>query len=177
MSAKRRADVIKEFSVPLPNSAGTKKARVPSPAKASAASPSTSTAKGRGKRPARAAAAVGKARSGAMVIPDSDDFDARVEAGDEDDDYQQGGDDEPMSDVGGFFSDDSEEDFSSKGKGKAKAKGKGKARAGQSLAEALSSRGVNPPVMLISLKAGALGLNLTVANNVYLCVRCLVDGW
>jgi SWI/SNF-related matrix-associated actin-dependent regulator of chromatin subfamily A3 len=28
----------------------------------------------------------------------------------------------------------------------------------------------NPPVMLISLKAGALGLNLTVANNVYLYV-------
>ena len=28
--------------------------------------------------------------------------------------------------------------------------------------------GVNPRVMLISLKAGALGLNLTVANNVYL---------
>lgn len=28
--------------------------------------------------------------------------------------------------------------------------------------------GANPKVMLISLKAGALGLNLTVANNVYL---------
>ena len=28
--------------------------------------------------------------------------------------------------------------------------------------------GPNPKVMLISLKAGALGLNLTVANNVYL---------
>ena len=30
--------------------------------------------------------------------------------------------------------------------------------------------GPNPKVMLISLKAGALGLNLTVANNVYLYV-------
>jgi SWI/SNF-related matrix-associated actin-dependent regulator of chromatin subfamily A3 len=28
--------------------------------------------------------------------------------------------------------------------------------------------GINPKVMLISLKAGALGLNLTVANNIYL---------
>lgn len=28
----------------------------------------------------------------------------------------------------------------------------------------------NPKVMLISLKAGALGLNLTVANHVFLCV-------
>lgn len=53
-------------------------------------------------------------------------------------------------------------------------KGKGKAR--NSRSTTMSSRdtsnssfdGVNPKVMLISLKAGALGLNLTVANNVYL---------
>jgi SWI/SNF-related matrix-associated actin-dependent regulator of chromatin subfamily A3 len=28
----------------------------------------------------------------------------------------------------------------------------------------------NPKVMLLSLKAGAFGLNLTVANNIYLCI-------
>ncbi|EMD31673.1 hypothetical protein CERSUDRAFT_88802 [Gelatoporia subvermispora B] len=33
--------------------------------------------------------------------------------------------------------------------------------------------GPNPKVMLISLKAGALGLNLTVANNVYLMDPCV----
>ncbi|KIK67294.1 hypothetical protein GYMLUDRAFT_191953 [Collybiopsis luxurians FD-317 M1] len=56
-----------------------------------------------------------------------------------------------------------------------KSKGKGKARAGD-LEEDLSSRTAhnqsNPAVMLISLKAGALGLNLVVANNVY-----LMDPW
>jgi len=62
-----------------------------------------------------------------------------------------------------------------KGKGKGKAKGKSKAgtrsrvaSAGDTIMNGLSSNGVNPKVMLISLKAGALGLNLTVANNIYL---------
>jgi hypothetical protein len=32
------------------------------------------------------------------------------------------------------------------------------------------SKQFNPKVMLLSLKAGAFGLNLTVANNIYLCV-------
>ena len=52
-----------------------------------------------------------------------------------------------------------------KGKGKAKSTGRISARAGFNGA---SFAGENPKVMLISLKAGALGLNLTVANNVYL---------
>jgi SWI/SNF-related matrix-associated actin-dependent regulator of chromatin subfamily A3 len=63
-----------------------------------------------------------------------------------------------------------------KGKGKGKAKGKSKAggtrsrvaSAGDTVVNGLPSNGVNPKVMLISLKAGALGLNLTVANNIYL---------
>jgi SWI/SNF-related matrix-associated actin-dependent regulator of chromatin subfamily A3 len=61
-----------------------------------------------------------------------------------------------------------------KGKGKGKANGKSKtgtrsrvAPVGNTMDEQSSSR-VNPKVMLISLKAGALGLNLTVANNIYL---------
>ncbi|KAI0356200.1 hypothetical protein OH77DRAFT_1423798 [Trametes cingulata] len=59
-------------------------------------------------------------------------------------------------------------------KGKGKAKGKAKALASDPAPVSASSLpdGVNPRVMLISLKAGALGLNLTVANNVY-----LMDPW
>lgn len=49
-----------------------------------------------------------------------------------------------------------------------KGKGKGKAKANKTAYERLLSSFENPQVMLISLKAGALGLNLTVANNVYL---------
>jgi SWI/SNF-related matrix-associated actin-dependent regulator of chromatin subfamily A3 len=41
-----------------------------------------------------------------------------------------------------------------------KRKGKGKANT--------NTHGENPRVMLLSLKCGSLGLNLTVANNVYL---------
>ncbi|KAJ7045638.1 SNF2 family N-terminal domain-containing protein [Mycena alexandri] len=69
------------------------------------------------------------------------------------------------------FLDDEDDDTAhskkSKGKGKAKAKAKGKAKA-----SSYNTFGENPKVMLISLKAGALGLNLTVANNVY-----LMDPW
>jgi SWI/SNF-related matrix-associated actin-dependent regulator of chromatin subfamily A3 len=58
-------------------------------------------------------------------------------------------------------------------KGKRKNKGKRKATTHMVEDNAAAFRmpannGVNPKVMLISLKAGALGLNLTVANNVYL---------
>ncbi|OAX42534.1 hypothetical protein K503DRAFT_847742 [Rhizopogon vinicolor AM-OR11-026] len=55
-----------------------------------------------------------------------------------------------------------------KGKGKSKTKNKGKAKATFDSAFG----GEIPRVMLISLKAGALGLNLTVANNVF-----LMDPW
>ncbi|PVF99077.1 hypothetical protein CPB86DRAFT_784078 [Serendipita vermifera] len=50
-----------------------------------------------------------------------------------------------------------------------KRKGKGKANTGRSTDY---SSGENPVVMLISLKSGALGLNCTVANNVF-----LMDPW
>lgn len=70
---------------------------------------------------------------------------------------------------------DSDDDVDSTGppskkrKTKAKDKGKGKGKAATRSRAALPiSNGVNPKVMLISLKAGALGLNLTVANNIYL---------
>ena len=80
-----------------------------------------------------------------------------------------------------------EESRAKQGKGKGKAKAKGKVPKKSSVLEALREldRESNPRVMLISLKgvhinqwslscahkdhvAGALGLNLTVANNVFL---------
>ncbi|KAG0704509.1 SNF2 family N-terminal domain-containing protein [Suillus ampliporus] len=74
--------------------------------------------------------------------------------------------------------DDDDEDISTRareGKGKSKPKNKGKAKARYSPAtrfDGSAVRGRIPRVMLISLKAGALGLNLTVANNVF-----LMDPW
>ena len=56
----------------------------------------------------------------------------------------------------------------SKGKGKANGKSKAGTRSRITVVNRPSSNAVNPKIMLISLKAGALGLNLTVANNIYL---------
>ncbi|KAJ7647212.1 SNF2 family N-terminal domain-containing protein [Roridomyces roridus] len=80
-------------------------------------------------------------------------------------------------DDGSDFIDDDDDDTvyskkKGKGKGNAKAKGKAKGKATTSYASRSLAPGENPAVMLISLKAGALGLNLTVANNVY-----LMDPW
>jgi hypothetical protein len=55
-----------------------------------------------------------------------------------------------------------------KGKGKAKGKSKAATRSDFAPVGVAAMNGINPKVMLISLKAGALGLNLTVANNIYL---------
>lgn len=82
--------------------------------------------------------------------------------------------------------DDDDGDFEVKGnnidawlkkvkKGKTKGKGKARKTKTRSSGSPFSRRSSQttsvdriPKVMLISLKAGALGLNLTVANNVYL---------
>lgn len=76
--------------------------------------------------------------------------------------------------VGNDTDDDFDEDISTrvkKSKAKDKKKGKGKAKAIPAVKQAFDGsafHGQNPKVMLISLKAGALGLNLTVANHVFL---------
>lgn len=65
------------------------------------------------------------------------------------------------------FIDDDDNDTPARKKGKGKGKGKQRETA-KSAYDEIAFDGPNPKVMLISLKAGALGLNLTVANNVYL---------
>lgn len=67
-----------------------------------------------------------------------------------------------------FIDDSDYENFKSSAIRKSKSKSKGKAKATSTTFEPIMPAGENPKVMLISLKAGALGLNLTVANNVYL---------
>ena len=80
-------------------------------------------------------------------------------------------DNDPTFIVGDADDDDNDYDFeedisarAKKGRKKSKTKNKGKAKARIDS----SLEGKIPRVMLISLKAGALGLNLTVANNVFL---------
>ncbi|KAJ7703076.1 SNF2 family N-terminal domain-containing protein [Mycena rosella] len=70
-----------------------------------------------------------------------------------------------------FLDDEDDESVYAKKNKKGKGKGKAKAKPSYTTRPTLSP-GENPKVMLISLKAGALGLNLTVANNVY-----LMDPW
>jgi SWI/SNF-related matrix-associated actin-dependent regulator of chromatin subfamily A3 len=74
-----------------------------------------------------------------------------------------------VSDDDDFIDDEDDEGFvRTTNKGKAKAQGKAKAR---TVFDGSAAADENPRVMLISLKAGALGLNLTVASNVYLMDR------
>ncbi|KAL1660706.1 SNF2 family N-terminal domain-containing protein [Schizophyllum commune] len=140
MSGKRREEAIRRFSMPI--KAADIGAAIPTPTPAattaSAAAPSPIKPRRRASRKA-------------IVDLDSDDIEA---AGD--DDFVMNGEDDD---------DDFEDDFAQaiKGKGKGRAVAPAKAAASNWL-----PGGVNPKVMLISLKAGALGLNLTVANNVYL---------
>ncbi|EPQ57350.1 hypothetical protein GLOTRDRAFT_74086 [Gloeophyllum trabeum ATCC 11539] len=107
----------------------------------------TSTARPR--RQTRKSAATGTLHSGSGVGQEDGDF-----VPDEQDD------DDP-------FIDDDSDDGENRRRKKRGSKCKAKSSAGKAGYAAIAS-GPNPRVMLISLKAGALGLNLTVANNVYL---------
>jgi SWI/SNF-related matrix-associated actin-dependent regulator of chromatin subfamily A3 len=139
MSAKKRQETLERFSIPLEDDLNCE------------------TASG---MPSRSR------RSSTQVSSHGDSFDI-------DDD---GDADFTLNDVsdGDFLDDDDDSAFSykpRKGKGNSKGKAKAKSTARTSVRAAFngsSFAGENPKVMLISLKAGALGLNLTVANNVYL---------
>ncbi|KAJ3805975.1 SNF2 family N-terminal domain-containing protein, partial [Lentinula aff. lateritia] len=138
MSAKRRADAIARFSIPL-ESIPTVPQEISTPAVAS-----------RSRRLSRNASHNVKVAEGDQ---DADDEDFVMPSADND------------------YSDDDE--VTAAATAKSKGKGKAKRTQGNSETEDDFSFGDtqnqnNPPVMLISLKAGALGLNLTVANNVYL---------
>ena len=67
-------------------------------------------------------------------------------------------------------SDDDDNVSLTKSKSKSRNKGKGKAASvsKKSTKNAFKALKENPRILLISLKCGALGLNLTVANNVFL---------
>lgn len=85
-----------------------------------------------------------------VVLDDDGDGDFVMSGGEDNDDFIGDNDDKPS-------------------KKKRKGKGKGKQREHATpISDDMIFNGTNPTVMLISLKAGALGLNLTVANNVYL---------
>ncbi|KLO20367.1 hypothetical protein SCHPADRAFT_897662 [Schizopora paradoxa] len=142
MSAKRRQEVLQQFSTPLQKE--DSQAAHPS-------APSQRTRRG--------------SRKPAMIL-DDDDFNDN----DRDDGEFQADNDESDD----SFLDDEDDDLpwaKKKGKGKGKAKAK-KTNLTADSSFGRSSLGANPKVLLISLKAGALGLNLTVANNVY-----LMDPW
>lgn len=150
MSAKRRQETIARFSVPIEEDELPALTLTQAPTQALTASQSIRSTRAR-RKSARTTA------SDDIIAVDSDgdgDFVAPVNESDDD-----------------SFIDDSEDERpkkKGKGKGKAKANGKRKASAPKPDYRDGLPDGANPKVMLISLKAGALGLNLTVANNVYL---------
>ncbi|KAH9941011.1 SNF2 family N-terminal domain-containing protein [Amylocystis lapponica] len=141
MSARRRQETIARFSVPLDGQSITV-----APSQTQESLPRGGRRRG---RPSRAST------SAVAVYDDANDGDFVDDGGNDSD-----------------FIDDDDEDAAPKKKGKGKGKGKKKARASVAprfaVLDGSAFGGINPKVMLISLKAGALGLNLTVANNVYL---------
>ncbi|TFK94573.1 hypothetical protein K466DRAFT_509225 [Polyporus arcularius HHB13444] len=171
MSARRRQETIARFSVPIEaDSSGPALSQAAPPSLSQATAPPSSqpTVPASSQRSSRRR---GRATQ-STVIDDIFNDDK-----DKDDDFVMDDDDQDDDDD---FIDDDDDDTpfrtqSKKGKGKAKSKPKAKKRVSIPSTPALDGSqfdGVNPRVMLISLKAGALGLNLTVANNVY-----LMDPW
>ena len=149
MSARRRQETIARFSIPIEEGDIGSTDRQVTASQTSAATPS--------QRATRRST-----RSTQVVLDESfeddRDHDYVMTADQDDDDFIDDEDD-----------DGSIRTQSKKSKSKAKAKGKKKATQPTRVSPPDGHfDGVNPRVMLISLKAGALGLNLTVANNVYL---------
>ncbi|KAK7053402.1 hypothetical protein VNI00_004028 [Paramarasmius palmivorus] len=142
MSAKRREEAITRFSVPLQVSQ-------------TIAKPATTADTNTAGRSTRAR------RSSRKLSLDQEAFDPEDGAREDDDD------DFTMATSEADYSDFEEERPGQKGKGKQK-----QAAVDDDIDDFVTATNENPAVMLLSLKAGALGLNLTVANNVY-----LMDPW
>ncbi|KAF7967470.1 hypothetical protein HWV62_34115 [Athelia sp. TMB] len=142
MSAKRRQETIQRFSVPLDESMDNSVMEI----KDQAPLGRTRRAK---KQPAF--------HDNLIDEDDIQDSDFTMPIDDDDDDD--------------FLDDEVDNAFSNKASKKGKGKAAVKSRKGATCDD-FELDDANPKVMLISLKAGALGLNLTVANNVY-----LMDPW
>ncbi|KAI9449800.1 SNF2 family N-terminal domain-containing protein [Russula earlei] len=149
MSAKRRQETLETFCVPIERDSPNVHSTLADPI------PGVQQTGRSGRSSRRAGANDGKSRQVDSVSMNSDDDDGFV----------------PQMDMDNDDIDDGSRTRSKRGK--AKAKGKSKAVTRSHLAPLGGNaspilNGINPKVMLISLKAGALGLNLTVANNIYL---------
>jgi len=149
MSAKRRQETLETFCIPLTQDA-SEIANVQS-------TPIVSTSDGqRTRRSARTL------RGGGTSAGQYQEADAKLLDDGDDDDFM------PQFDADSDDGADGPPTRNKKGKGKAKGKSKAAARSDFASVGVDPMNGINPKVMLISLKAGALGLNLTVANNIYL---------
>ncbi|KAI5123845.1 hypothetical protein M0805_005664 [Coniferiporia weirii] len=153
MSAKRRQETLEQFCVPLQDDQPSSS----SGSQTSSESPIPSTAP-KATRPSRS-----RSKRSVVVLDDDDDF---VDKAAQDKEFVAADDDD-----GDDFLED-EDTISQTNKAKNKWKGKAKKIGTNSSFTSGFLSGKNPKVLLISLKAGALGLNLTVANNVY-----LMDPW
>lgn len=167
MSARRRQETIARFSVPIKPGEVTTAPPLSQVAQLSSSQPSEPVPSQRAAR-RRTRSSQSILLDGSLDDDKDDDFIMVDPSSDDDDDPFIDDENVPPTRT----------QAAKKGKGKAKggAKGKGKktARVSDLVPEefmsAANTSDVNPRVMLISLKAGALGLNLTVANNVYLWV-------
>lgn len=151
MSARRRQETLERFSVPLTKQPASTSTPVVTGEASGAPAAEVETSSGKSRR--RASRVVSYAQD-AITNDDKDD--------DPDFAFVDGADDD------NFREDEEAPKKSKKGKGKAKARISRMTTTYSEDPIAPIPDGVNPQVMLISLKAGALGLNLTVANNVYL---------
>ena len=149
LSAKRRQETLETFCVPV----GQDVLGITN----DQSTPVASTSEGQQMRRSvrstrRGAASAGEYQEAEAVLIDDGDDDSFV----------------PQVDFDSDGAADGPRTRNKKGKDKAKGKSKAAARYDFAPVRVAAMNGINPKVMLISLKAGALGLNLTVANNIYL---------
>lgn len=170
MSARRRQETLERFSVPIEE--GSEDAELPVPSASQTRSQPQTKSTGRSTRQRGGGPASFPTEDGDAINDGDDDFVPDDGADDDDDDFVVSDDDTPWG-QSKTKKGNGKGKSNANGKSKTKAKGTSKARfTGEDSVVTYKSTavafGANPKVMLISLKAGALGLNLTVANNVYL---------